>query len=69
MSTVHCVALITPDAYAPGESVPDGAGAWVKQFADSHAAIGWLFDPARERYFSGDEESVLVLTDEKGRVI
>ena len=67
--SVHVVAMLTPDTYAPGESIPDGAGAWVKQFPDTHAANNWLFDPTRETYYAGDEEAILVFADTKGRVL
>jgi len=72
MSVVHVVALTEPDLYlSPGERVPAGVGAYVKQFPTAHEATVWTLSPERETYYleGSDEEAVLVITDTKGRVL
>jgi hypothetical protein len=72
MSVVHVVALTEPGLYlSPGERVPAGVGAYVKQFATAREATVWTLSPERETYYleGSDEEAVLVVADTRGYVL
>jgi hypothetical protein len=68
--TVYVVALTELDLYlSPGEQVPDGSGAYVKQFPTKKEADVWLLEPERETYSTDEGECPLIITNTKGIVV